>query len=182
MALIAAAAIFVGAHPGTIAAQDRMQGFQHLHDMSDAFVHIADTASPAVVFIEVESKISARDVNAPFDFHGQDPFGPFFRFFERPGQPGQPGQPNRPMPPQLRRGQGSGFIISPDGYVVTNGHVVKDADRIDVTLGDGRRFQAKLVGVDSPTDIAVIKIADGDRKSTRLNSSHIQKSRMPSSA
>jgi len=170
VALIAAMAVLVGAHPGKIAAQDHAQGFQHLRDMSDAFVHIANTASPAVVFIEVESKVSARNVNAP-DFNGEDPFGPFFRFFDRPGQPGRPGPQLRQMPPQLRRGQGSGFIISSDGYVVTNGHVVKDAERIDVTLGDGRQFQAKLVGVDSPTDIAVIKIEDGELPHLKLGDS-----------
>ena len=156
-ALAIAAAVMTGVLPGKIAAQDRSQSVQQLRDMSDAFVHIADKASPAVVFIDVESKVNARNVDMP-EFPGND-FAPFFRFFERPGQPGQP---NRQIPPHLRRGQGSGFIISPDGYVLTNGHVVSEADRIDVTLGDGRRFKATLVGVDKPTDIAVIKIEDGE--------------------
>jgi serine protease Do len=156
LALGLSSAIFFGVQNQGIQAQDHAQGVQTLRSMSDAFVHIAGTASPAVAFIEVESKVSARNTGMPDFGEGPDPSMPFFRFFERPGQP------NRPMPPQLRRGQGTGFIVSPDGYMLTNGHVVDGAERISVTLGDGREFQAKLIGVDKPTDIAVIKVEDGE--------------------
>jgi serine protease Do len=158
IALGIGSAIFFGTQTPTTQAQDHIEGVQTLRSMSDAFVHIADTASPAVAFIEVESKVSARNTGMP-EFGEGDPLAPFFRFFDRPGQPGQQ---NRPLPPQLRHGQGTGFIISPDGYMLTNGHVVDGAERISVTLGDGREFEAKLIGVDKPTDIAVIKVEDGE--------------------
>jgi serine protease Do len=93
-----------------------------------------------------------------------DPFNEFFhRFFQQPG----PGQ--RPMPPQQRgaphggerevpRGVGSGFLISSDGYLLTNHHVVDGADDITVTLPDKREFKGKLVGSDARTDVALVKI------------------------
>ncbi len=86
------------------------------------------------------------------DPHGDSPFGPFFRF-ERPrGQKG----------PQVRVGTGSGVIISEDGYIVTNNHVVAEADDIEVTLHDNRTFKATVVGTDPSTDIAVIRIKADD--------------------
>ncbi|RMD75213.1 MAG: serine protease, partial [Bacteroidetes bacterium] len=86
------------------------------------------------------------------DPHGDSPFGPFFRF-ERPrGQQG----------PQVRVGTGSGVIISEDGYIVTNNHVVAEADDIEVTLHDNRTFKATVVGTDPSTDIAVIRIKADD--------------------
>ncbi|MEO7521959.1 MAG: trypsin-like peptidase domain-containing protein [Gemmatimonas sp.] len=62
------------------------------------------------------------------------------------------------QPPRTQRGEGSGFIMSADGYIVTNNHVVEDADQVNVMLSDGRSFRAKVVGRDSTTDVAVVKI------------------------
>jgi len=67
-------------------------------------------------------------------------------------------QPGQPTPPDERRGSGSGFIIREDGYLVTNAHVVGDAERIQVRLSDGRRFDARLVGLDERVDVALLKI------------------------
>src|SRR5262249_60405149 len=57
-----------------------------------------------------------------------------------------------------RSGVGSGIIVSPDGYILTNNHVVEDADKVEVELSDNRKFTAKVVGRDSPSDVAVVKI------------------------
>jgi serine protease Do len=80
---------------------------------------------------------------------GDDPLSQFFRRFQTPN-------PERAPP---SRGVGSGFIVSPDGYVLTNAHVVSDASEVTVTLTDRREFTAKVVGIDKPSDVALIKIA-----------------------
>jgi serine protease Do len=93
-----------------------------------------------------------------------------------PQAEGQEQQPNAPTPPDERRSSGSGFIIREDGYLVTNAHVVADADRIQVRLTDGRRFDAKMIGLDERVDLALLKIdaqalpvaALGDSNRTRV--------------
>src|SRR5258708_6360817 len=87
-----------------------------------------------------------------------NPFGgmPGFRFF---------GQPSRP---HVEHGLGSGVIISPDGYIVTNNHVVEGAVDIRVTMSDKRVFPAKLIGTDPLTDLAVVKISGSDSASVPL--------------
>ena len=76
-------------------------------------------------------------------------------FFRNFGGRGAPQAPHGAVP---MRGQGSGFIISPDGYILTNAHVVENADRVTVRLTDRREFRAKVVGKDHQTDVALIKI------------------------
>jgi S1-C subfamily serine protease len=100
---------------------------------------------PAVVRIDTERTITRRS---------QDPFyeDPFFRDFFG----GLPRQPQE----ELLRGQGSGFIIDNTGNILTNAHVVNGADRVVVTLKDGRTFEAIVEGVDEVTDLAVVKIED----------------------
>ncbi len=129
------------------------------------FSRITELQGPAVVNISVSGtrKASAsddEDVAAAAQRGGDDPFGndPFFEFFKRFG--GQmPGQRGRSMPrEQPVRGQGSGFIISADGTILTNAHVVKDASEVTVKLTDRREYKAKVLGVDPKTDIAVLKI------------------------
>ncbi|MEP6791810.1 MAG: Do family serine endopeptidase, partial [Ramlibacter sp.] len=93
---------------------------------------------------------------------GDDPFGndPFFEFFKRFGGqvPGQQGHGRGAPHDTPVRGQGSGFIVSADGIVLTNAHVVKDATEVTVKLTDRREFRAKVLGADPRTDIAVLKI------------------------
>jgi len=88
---------------------------------------------------------------------GLSPNDPFYDFFHRFGVPG-PGQgPRANQPPS--RGAGSGFIINSDGYILTNTHVVANADEVTVRLTDRREFPAKVIGADERTDVAVIKIS-----------------------
>ncbi len=125
-----------------------------------AFAKVVQKARPAVVFIKVEKTIESRGNQGPFNF--MEPFD-FFNdpFFERFFGP----RYHRPQPKRKfkQRGQGSGFIVDKRGYILTNNHVVGDADLIEVKLFDGREFKAKVVGTDPQSDVAVIKIdADGD--------------------
>lgn len=125
---------------------------------SKAFTTVAKIAMPAVVFIKVETAAPSAPEMHGFP-GGQNPFDPFGgdffnRFFGFPGV-----QPQQPAP-QLS--QGSGFFVSKDGYIMTNCHVVKGADKITVVLNDGRELDATLVGMDTRTDIAIIKTEGKD--------------------
>ena len=118
------------------------------------FAAIVARSGPAVVNISVEGLVKTRGIASPF---GQlDPNDPFSEFFRRFG-------PGLQMPggEQVVRGQGSGFIVSPDGVILTNAHVVADADTVTVKLTDKREFTAKVLGIDKATDLAVLKIDAG---------------------
>lgn len=108
-----------------------------------------EQVGPAVVRIDTEKTIVRDTPDIFFD-------DPFFRGFFGPN-----GLPSYPQEERLR-GQGSGFIISPAGDILTNAHVVGGADRVTVTLKDGRRFEGVVEGEDSITDLAVVKIEAGD--------------------
>ena len=126
--------------------------------LNGGFSPIAKAVTPAVVTINVQSR--ARQPQMPFFIE------PFRDFFENPGQPEQDeeGAPKRRTTPRgqpgpLRpSGVGSGIIVSPDGYILTNNHVVDQADKVTVELSDRRQFEAKVIGTDAPSDVAVIKI------------------------
>ncbi len=120
--------------------------------MSKYFVEVGKKAIPAVVFIKVHGggdlQEGASPYNNPFDY-GDDFFNRFF------GSP-----QGKQKPTQIS--QGSGFLVSTDGYIMTNAHVVKGADKITVVLNDGKEIDATLIGLDKHTDLAVIKIAGSD--------------------
>jgi serine protease Do len=109
----------------------------------DAFVTVAESVTPAVVSVNTERTMEVPDYFWPF----HEFFPEFFR--QNPNDE-----------PQTRKvpGSGSGFIIRDDGYVITNSHVVDDADDIEIILPDGREFSAEVVGIDSSTDVALLKI------------------------
>src|SRR6266542_1762809 len=106
-------------------------------DLGEAFASVAEHVKPAVVFIKSERRERTTDRRLPPGFED---------FFQIPRRP------------QIEQGSGSGFIVSQDGYILTNNHVVQGADRVTVRLYDNREFSAKTVGTDPSTDVAVIKI------------------------
>ncbi|HUO06205.1 MAG TPA: Do family serine endopeptidase [Candidatus Binataceae bacterium] len=112
------------------------------------FVGLAEKLSPAVVSISMDSAESQSEPSEVPEEHENPHFGPF-EDFEGPHHPG--------------KSLGSGFIVSKDGYIVTNDHVVDSGGKVTVTLQDGRNFDAKVIGHDAKSDIALIKIeAKGD--------------------
>ena len=128
-----------------------------LKQLDDAFIQVAEKVKPAVVNISSTKKevVSSSDGSQEMDpFFKNHPFKDFFgdEFFKRfkkgPGE-------GKGIQPQ---GMGSGVIVSPEGLILTNAHVVKDADEIKVTVSDKRSYDAKVVGIDVESDIAVVKI------------------------
>jgi serine protease Do len=117
------------------------------------FTELAEKQGPTVVNISTTQVRERRSVPQLPDIEEDDPLYDFFRRFI-------PRQPGRGQGPQEfeNRSLGSGFIISPDGYVLTNAHVIESADEITVRLTDKREFKARIVGADRRTDLGVIKI------------------------
>jgi serine protease Do len=122
------------------------------------FSRLVDHYGPAVVNVTVVEKAEAVS-NTP----RVSPDDPFYEFFRRFGQP---------MPrggvPQPSRGEGSGFIVSADGYILTNAHVVNGASEVTVKMTDRREYTAKVIGVDERTDVAVIKIDGKNLPTVRI--------------
>ena len=118
------------------------------------FTDLVEKQGPAVVNISTSSERQAGNPQIP----GLDENDPLYDFFRRfiPRQPG-PGQSPGPRNFE-QRSLGSGFIVSADGYVLTNAHVVNNADEITVRLNDKRDFKARVIGADTRTDVAVLKI------------------------
>ncbi len=128
----------------------------------NAIADIAESAAPSVVNIDTQMSVSMpRDV-----FHNGRGFGNF-EFFFGPGFQGTPQAPRR----FESRGSGSGVIVRKDGYILTNNHVVKNATDIKVTLNDKQVFKGKVVGRDSFTDLALVKIDAQDLPVVRFGSS-----------
>lgn len=161
-----AASVFVIAaslSPINVQAQDQVRAELALPD----FTQIVADAEGSVVNIRTTENVAARRSMGP----GADPSDLFRWFFGPDAVPpgfGQPNPtphenlPNQPKEKTVPRGVGSGFIISDDGYILTNNHVVDSADGIFVTMTDGKEYKAKVIGTDPRTDVALIKIeADG---------------------
>ena len=133
------------------------------------FTTLVEQASPAVVNISTKQKLPDNRMAAGQmpDLEGLPPM--FREFFER----NIPQQPRSPRGDRQREAQslGSGFIISNDGYVLTNNHVVADADEIIVRLSDRSELQAKLVGTDPRTDVALLKVEGKDLPTVKLGDS-----------
>ena len=141
------------------------------------FADLAERAGPAVVGIRTAARVGGGQQGAqPIpDLDENDPMYEFFRrFFPNPPQQGPQG-PRQQQPGPRRnvpRGLGSGFVISADGFLLTNAHVVEGADEITVTLQDKREFKAKLLGADKRTDVALIKIEATGLPAARVGDSN----------
>jgi serine protease Do len=129
------------------------------------FTELMDSAGPAVVNIRVTQygNRAGRDEEQPRYHDGEDMPDFFRRFFGEPGDP-RFGRPDRV-------GAGSGFIIESDGYIITNHHVIEDADQIIVRLADRREYEAELIGSDELSDIALIKIDEDDLPTLKFGDS-----------
>ncbi|MEI9925823.1 MAG: Do family serine endopeptidase [Bradyrhizobium sp.] len=126
------------------------------------FADIVQRVKPSVISVKVTMKEKVADVSDRSD--GSDQSGPpmerFFRQFGGPeGTP--PGTHQHHGGHGVMMGQGSGFFISPDGFAVTNNHVVDGADKVEVTTDDGKTYAAKVIGTDARTDLALIKVEGG---------------------
>jgi serine protease Do len=124
------------------------------------FTTLVKRYGPAVVNIRVIEKAQDEGDNNPFG--PNSPFAPFFRQFPFQAPPQQ----------QPIRGEGSGFIIQPDGLILTNAHVVAGATRVTVQLTDRREYSAKVIGVDKVSDVAVIKIAASNLPTVNMGNSN----------
>src|SRR6266478_9363089 len=129
------------------------------------FADIVEQVKPSVISVKVKMNTGGDSLTLNDDnpLRGT-PFEDFFRRFGQPdgnprfGRPDGDRQGARPQRRQYTMGQGSGFFISADGYAVTNNHVVDKAEQVDVTTDDGKSYTAKVIGTDTRTDLALIKV------------------------
>ncbi len=160
-ALVITAVTLSGNNLSAKEAKVSPESTKFLSQLSSALDDVAETAGPAVVNISTTTTITVE----------QNPFGdmfndPFFRRFFGEGN-GRPGQKRK----QKSSALGSGVIVSEDGYILTNNHVVQNADEIKVLLSDKREFKGTIVGSDPKTDLAVVKIDAKDLPLIQIGSS-----------
>jgi serine protease Do len=130
------------------------------HALPDSFADLAAAQRASVVNISTTQYAKKMDFHSPFgDLPGGSPFDDFFRGFMEN------------IPQQERHALGTGFILSAKGYIVTNNHVVKDADEIVVTLSDGKELEAELIGTDPKLDLALLKIKSKGLRAVKLGDS-----------
>jgi serine protease Do len=136
-------------HPNFATAKNNIENYpiQSLKSFNDAVVQIAESATPSVVTIFTEKTVNQRLIS-PFSFFGS----PFDNFFDMPKRGMQNGRK------EVQRGLGSGVIVTEDGYILTNNHVIDDADQVYIRTSDNRKIEAKVIGKDPKTDLAVIKV------------------------
>ena len=149
-------ALLVAASVGLVPVTPALAQARALPDFTD----LVEQVGPSVVNIRTLEKVSSRPRAGSGGMDEE-----MLEFFRRfgvpiPNTPRQAPRPNRPQPQEEEqpRGVGSGFILSADGYIMTNAHVVEGADEVIVTLTDDREFKAKIIGADKRTDVAVVKI------------------------
>ncbi len=143
------------------AAESELSGdLEALRRIGQGFSQVVKEVSPSVVNVRVSKAVKKGHPplgGSPFDFFGESPFGEFFEWPEGEDF--------------LQEGSGSGVIVSKDGYILTNNHVIAGADEITVVYGDGDKYEAEVVGTDPRTDLAVIKIDGKDFPAATLGDS-----------
>ena len=148
-------------------AQNLSQEAQKLGQRPVGFADIVAKVKPAVISVRVKidkpAGVSLNEDDAPFP-----PGSPMERFFHRFGMPNG-GEGNGNGGHHMVTGQGSGFFITADGYAVTNNHVVQDAENVQVTTDDGKTYSAKVIGTNSRTDLALIKVDGKDFPFVKLS-------------
>lgn len=117
--------------------------------------YAAENSVHAVVHVKVTSEAEVPD------YYNNNPFFQFFNYGDR----------YQNQQPQLQQSSGSGVIISSDGYIVTNNHVVDDADAVEIVLNDNRKFTARIIGLDESTDLALLKIDENDLPTLKFGNS-----------
>ncbi len=164
---------------GPAVAETRDSAIASVIETGKAFSAVTKEVAPAVVFIKATKQVvQTGNVQGFGGLQGQIPDEMLKRFFGGavppqmgPPQMGPPQMGPRQGQSQPMVGQGSGFIISRDGYILTNNHVVGNADKLEVTLHDGRMFEAQLVGTDKHTDVAIIKIDQSNLPTLKMGDS-----------
>ena len=166
---IAVAGLAGGAWYGSATAQTAPPAPELVAGLPD-FTRLVEQVGPAVVSVQAEVGGGQRATTQRGQPVPDEEIPEFFRRFFGPGMPQMPGMPGMPAP----RGtsQGTGFIISSDGYVLTNHHVVEGADTVRIRLEDRREFTAKVVGSDEQSDVALLKIAATGLPSLRIGDSN----------
>ena len=161
---------------GALAAVAMLPASVQARGVPQSFADLAARVKPAVVSVAVERKSGPNDRRLSPNFRNPFPEGSpyhefFRRFFDGPGE----GGPSRP--PRRFRAVGSGFVVDPSGFIVTNHHVVNRATRVEVIFDGGKRLDAKVVGHDAKTDLALLRVkaekplphvAWGDSDKTRI--------------
>ena len=137
----------------------------------DTIANVAEMVSPAVVNIDVENVREYKSIMPDFPF-GEGLFKQFFSFSTPNGQFQQQPQFKNKTFKKKSLGNGSGVIISEDGYILTNNHVVRNAENIKITLNNGNKYDAKVVGVDGFSDIAVLKVEATGLTAAKLGQSN----------
>jgi serine protease Do len=146
--------------PVDVLTPEQQQAVQSLKTFSDGFAAVAEAVIPSVVTITSERMVQPANNLGPF---ASDPF--FRRFF---------GDTPRARP-YKQHGLGSGVIVDSDGYILTNNHVIRGADELTVILHDGSRLEAKVVGSDSRTDLAVLRVEEDDLPAVHFgDSDHVR--------
>lgn len=185
-----AAVMFATGIPATV-SQSFAEAVRVEAPQAPSFADVVDAVSPAVVSVRVQSreKQVSDDSGFTFDFGGRGfdnlpddhPLKRFFREFGGPGdERSERGYRRRDRGEHGRlrpTSQGSGFFISEDGYIVTNNHVVQDGQAFTIIMNDGTELEAKLVGKDNRTDLAVLKV-DSDKKFTYVDFADDNKARV----